>query len=160
MSNSTTACIHDVFNVVIHSIYRYDILKVNSCGEKQNKDALNVNKFMLALFALFKGQHVVPSMSVLQNETIVACSKACVQMSGEGLCPYTTAVCSVQISTLRFHSTPYDTHCLCSHPVNSKERISQTVPPSAPACLYLADCLPSLPLSYDYLMSTTAASLQ
>lgn len=37
---------------------------------------------MIALFGLFKRQHVVPSVSVLQNEKIIASSEACVSISG------------------------------------------------------------------------------
>lgn len=90
-------------------------------------------------------QVLLPSMCVLQNEKSIAYSKACVCFSDKGLCLCTTAVYSVPLSTLRFHSTPYDTHCLCSHPVYYKERISQTVPPLAQTCLYLADSPPSRP---------------
>lgn len=61
--------------------------------------------------------------------------------TSQKVCVYilSTAVDSELLYALRFHSTPYDTHCLCSHPVCYKQRISQTVPPLAQTCLYLAD---------------------
>lgn len=40
--------------------------------------------------------------------------RTCLWISDEGLCPR-TAVHATLFSTLRFHSAPYDTLCLCSH---------------------------------------------
>lgn len=126
---------------VMHSMDIYDAFRIfQKPGYTEYKQIHNSTSICIIQKAL----HVQQSVCVLLKEKIMAHSEACIYIWDEGLCPHTTAVYSGLLSTLRFHSMPSDTHCLCSHPVYCKVRFSQTVPPLAQACLYLADSLPSI----------------
>lgn len=83
--------------VVMHGIYRYDTFKVNSCGKTGRTESKQIHD--RAICIIQKATHVLASVCVLQNEEIIAYSKACVR-SQPRVCVYILQLYSQKFSAL------------------------------------------------------------